>query len=284
MKIGLYHKTPDRVVGCRKLTLNLIKGLKELKQEYVENEPGDVNGIIHGAVNEFRNCTLPRNTVVGPELCVLPTEMPDKLHYYRNWVQPSLWVVDYFKTFKEAENTRFYTWPSGIDTDEFNIKRGPYKRDCFIYYKNVTKQTPIEKLEYVKRDLEKKGMTYEVLTYGEYKEETFKELCQTSLFAIFLTGTESQGIAIMEAMAMDIPIYVINETTFEYNGFKYNGGVSSAPYFGEKCGIIADDLSRLGEFRDRIMEFWPRDYIMENHTCKHGAQKYVDILRKCHEK
>jgi hypothetical protein len=283
MKIGLYNNTPDKIVGCRKLILNLKKGLEELGIEYLDNQLGDMNGCVHGAVRELQDKSLPPETLIGVEIMVLPSDMPDLWIKYRNWVQPSDWVCNYMKTFPDCAKTKMYSWPVGIDHDEFKTDRGPFKRDCFIYYKNVTKQTPIEKLNYVKHELDNRKMRYEVLTYGNYKEEEFKELCETSLFCVWLVGTESQNIAIMEAMAMGIPLYVIDEKQFEYYGYKFrHPSVSSAPYFSDKCGIKADDMSRIDEFRDRILEFWPRDYIEQNHTCKHGAQKYIDILRKCH--
>jgi hypothetical protein len=280
MKLGLWSLSPDRVVGCKKVIDNLKKGLEQIGQEYVENELGDVNGCIHGSVKEFRTKTLPPETLIGPEIVVLPTET-NAWTKYRNWCQPSQWVIDYMKTFREVKYNRFNVWPAGIDTDEFTNTRGSFKRDCFIYYKNVTKQTPVERLNYVKRELEKRKMTYTVIQYGSYNESQLKELASTSLFGLFLTGTESQGIALMEVMAMDCPVYVIEEPMFEYGGFRFRGA-SAAPYFDKRCGIISDGMERIGEFRENILKYWPRDYIMENHTCAISAKKYVEILEKCH--
>jgi hypothetical protein len=271
--------------GCRKLKLNLCRGLDELGVEYIENKEGDVNGCLHGAVQGFTNKTLPPDTLIGPEIMVLPTDMPSHWTKFKNWCQPSQWVVDYMKTFKECENTRFYVWPVGIDTDEFKHNRGKTEQDCFIYYKNVTKQTPEQKLHYVRRELENRKLSYKVLEYGKYKEDELKHLSSTSKFCISLVGTESQGIGIMEIMSIGCPVYVIDEKQFKYGGYTFDGhNVSSTPYFNNECGLIDKDLSKIDLFVNTIHSYNPSNYIMNNHTCRHGAQKYIDILRRVNER
>jgi hypothetical protein len=285
MKIGLYTNTPRHINGCHKVVKNLTKGLDQLGIEWVENEEADYNGCIHGAVREFNNKTLPPNTLIGPEIMVLPSDMPQYWNRYRHWCQPSQWVIDYMQTFKECKNNRFYVWPVGIDTDEFKHNRGKIEQDCFIYYKNVTKQTPEQKLHYVRRELENRKLSYKVLEYGKYKEDELKHLASTSKFCISLVGTESQGIGIMEIMSIGCPVYVIDEKQFKYNDYTFNGhNVSSTPYFSDECGMIVSDMSKMDLFLSNVSNYNPSNYIMNNHTCKHGAQKYVDILRRVNER
>jgi len=284
MRIGLWTKTPNQIVGCKKVVDNLKKGFNELHQEYVENQIGDVNGCIHGGVLALQRLELPEKTLIGPEIMVLPSENQSYWLKYDNWCQPSRWVVDYMKEFRETRTANFYVWPTGIDTEEFKPQPKIDEYDCFIYYKNVTKQTPVYKLDAVKKYLDNRGLKYNVIIYGQYQERQLKDLCQRSKFAIFLTGTESQGIAYMEVLASGVPIFVFEEKEFSYYGYKFtNKNVSAAPYFDERCGAKAFDLSDLDHyFLDNLNNFKPRDYIMENHTCAKGAQKYIDILKDCH--
>jgi len=282
MKIGIWHKTPDRIVGCKKVVDNLKKGLDQLGQEYIENQLGDINGCIHGSVPEFKNRTLPKKTVIGPEIMILPEEMPDAWSAYKNWIQPSQWVVDYMKQSYLTRRTNFYVWSAGIDVKQFYCNRLDTDQDCFIYYKNVTRQTPVEKLQKVKNHLDKKRITYKVIEYGIYDENRLIELASKSKYAIWLVGTESQNIALMEVLAMDCPIYVINEPEFSYHAYKFQGA-SSAPYFDYRCGIIAKDINKLTEFIDNLNNYAPHSYIQEYHTCKKSAERYIEILKECHD-
>jgi hypothetical protein len=279
MKIGLFYKMPNRMVGCWKVANNLIRGLQQLNIQVSENKIEEYNGSIHGSITEFENRTLPKNTLIGPEIMVLPTDMSWVWQTWNNLVQPSQWVVDYMRTFPITKNNKLWVWSVGIDTNQFNDDNKNITTDCFIYYKNVTHQTPISKLNNVTNVLKSKNISYKVIEYGNYNEDQLKQLCKTCKFCIMLCGTESQGIAYMEILSSGVPMYVIDEKTFKYSSFTFtNDNVSSAPYFNNECGIKTTDINSLDLFINNLDKYNPRKYILENHTLKIGAQKYVDIL------
>jgi len=91
-------------------------------------------------------------------------------------------------------------------------------------------------------------------------------------------------LAIMECMASGVPVLVIEEKTFLYAGFSFtNENVSACPYFDSRCGVKTS-MENLENDLKLFVENWqtykPRDYIMENHTLRKGAEKYVEILEK----
>jgi len=282
-EIGLYYSMPNRTVGCKKVVENLLKGLKELNIDVKTNTTLPMTGCIHGGIAQLQKKTLPKNTLVGPEIVVMPNENKELFTHYTNWVQPSQWVIDYTKTDPITKNNKMSAWPVGIDTTEFNSdKRGNYKRDCFIYYKTVTNQVNTAILNDLKIKLRTMKLSFEVITYGSYDEKQYKELINTSKFGIFLTGTESQGIAYMEALSMNLPLYVVDIKEFFYKRQNYkfsNNNVSAAPYFDDRCGVKCVGINQLDEFINKLNVYKPREYIMDNHTCKHGAEKYMKILR-----
>jgi hypothetical protein len=216
---------------------------------------------------------------------VLPSEIPDLWERWKYWTQPSKWVIDYMREFDVCKDNYMLTWAVGVDTERFNDTDRQYKAfeyDCFVYYKNVTQQTPISKLATLEKELKARGLKYKVLSYGSYSEEELAECTKKCRFGIFLTGTESQGLAIMEVMSSNVPVYVFDEKTFLYNGYTFsNNNVSSSPYFDEKCGVRSTDESFNtfdNEFMKNIDKYNPRDFIVNNHSLKHGAQRYMDIL------
>lgn len=284
-RIGLFYNRIDgKVVGCRKVIENLLAGLSLLGVEVVHNSILPKTGCLQG-VDAFHKKKLSQNALIGPEIMVLPNEMPWSWPYYKNWVQPSQWVVDYMRTFDHTKNVSMDVWPVGINTDEFNDgNRGKFTKDCFIYYKTVTNQVDLNKLKDLQRFLSQNKISSEVITYGNYQESKYKQLLNTCKFGIFLTGTESQGIAYMEALSSGVPLYVIdiNEFFYKRQNYKFIGkNVSAAPYFDDRCGIKCPNLSRLLEFVEKKDTYAPREYILENHTLKMGAKKYVDILNRC---
>jgi hypothetical protein len=131
-------------------------------------------------------------------------------------------------------------------------------------------------------------LKFEIIEYGSYKEEQLKNLCSRSKFAVLLTGTESQGIAYMNILSMNIPCFVFNNPTWTHEKDKnIKCNASSVPYFDEKCGIISKDvdLKLFKFFLEKVYnnDFSPRNYILQNHTLKMSAQKYVDLLKSMKE-
>jgi hypothetical protein len=64
---------------------------------------------------------------------------------------------------------------------------------------------------------------------------------------------------------------------------RYEGGVSSVPYFDARCGSkfvdAAGFTSGWGDFWSQVSagEFAPRDYVMDNLTLEKGALHYYGI-------
>jgi hypothetical protein len=286
-KIGLFtnfskENPPTPMTGCWKVFNNLIAGLNQLNIKVSLNQKEEMNGCLDGGALSDH---LPGNTLIGPEIMVLPTEMLDPWKKWKYWTQPAQWVVDYMRTFQETKDNMMFVWPVGVDTERFNDlgrNKSSFKHDCFIYYKNVTKQTPESKLNWVKSELEKRYLSYKVFSYGSYGEEEFVKATKECKFGIFLTGTESQGLAVMEVMSCGVPIYVFDEKTFLYGDYTFsNNNVSSCAYFDNKCGVRSTDNTFNtfdNEFIKKIDTYDPRSFIVDNHSLKAGAKRYFDIL------
>lgn len=273
-RIGVFFERTGRVNGCQKVALNTIAGLDKLGIPYSENRIETYNGALH-MVHNVRQ--LPANTVIGPESMVLPEEHLDMWRLYQNWTTPCEWVTRSYRMSPCAQNARITEWPAGIDTERFtDTDRNP-EYDAVIFYKNVTKQTPPEALESVKIELDARGLKYSVLQYGHYREDDLIAATKQARFAVWLVGTESQNIALLEVLACGVPVYVIDETTFKYSSFTMPGA-TSAPYFDGRCGIKALGVDQLDRFIDTVDAFQPREYVLDNFTLERCAQAYYDML------
>lgn len=286
MKVYLHyqnstHRGPGGVVK------GLLKGLERLQIEVV-SKPSDadyIGSLQHpGAFYE----QLPANTLMGPNLFVLPSEAPEICNKFSNFVVPSQWVKDLYSQpiFESMQNKEIDIWSVGIDTNEWkpNITlkiESESQLDCFVYYKNRSQQD----LALVYKICKHYNLNFEIIEYGSYKEEQLKSLCDRSKFAILLTGTESQGIAYMNILSTDTPCFVFNKQKWVYENDKsINAPASSVPYFDKRCGEISPDvnLALFETFMDNVnnKQYVPRDYILENHTLEMSAKKYIELLKK----
>jgi len=273
--VGLFFRLPSGVNGCRKLIVNTIEGLRKLGHEVRMNREGELNGCFQRGVLDRVKCPV----VLGPETVVLPSEAPDLFHRFPHWVQPSQWCVDYFLAFPETASVTLDVWAAGIDTDVFTPDGGDPSFDALVYFKTVTGSPPDSRLEEACRELSSLGQSLKVFKYGDYRERDYVEALQRCRYAVWLAGTESQNIAIMEAWSMGVPTYVWDERDFHYRGFSALGIASSAPYYSPMCGALESGMGGFAGFLDGLGQFDPRSHMLRNHTLEHGAASYLDILK-----
>ena len=270
--IGIFSDpNTSHVRGPQKVFLNLIKGLDLIKIDYTINRVSNFNCCLNNHRRFWSN--LPENTMMGPNLVVNPPDDVELFHKFKNILVPSSMVMDNYKKFDETNSTKFFVHATGIDTDMWDVNKN-INRDCLIYFKNRNEQ----ELEKLKEILDGKNITYYVLKYGSYYEEQLKEILTKVKFTILLTNTESQGIGYMEILSTNTPCFVYNKI---YDDGKLRG--LSTPYFNEECGIIYDnDIigsdKKLTEFIDKLNEFNPRNYIINNFTLIKSAKTLIEKL------
>jgi hypothetical protein len=225
---------------------------------------------------------LPRHTLMGPNLFVLPTEFP-LVGQFDHYLVPSTWVLNKYRSFKELDHATLDIWSVGVDTEAWKPSPNQEKTlDCFVYFKNRTATD----LAVVNILLKRLGLKSVIVKYGDYQESELKYLCQISKFAVLVTGTESQGLGYMQILSMGVPCYVLDKWFWNYEGqieTKYDG--TSVPYFqigvcGELSRVI--DQEHFEKFIQSVKEgkYNPRQYILDNHTLKASAEEYHALLLK----
>ena len=273
MRVGLYINEECRSGGPYKVYTNLYAGLRELGHEVLVNQNGDLTGCLHDCPQAMK---LPPSTLMGPNLFIMPSDRPEFFKRYGNFIVPSNWVRDAYKSCEIASLSSIRVWPVGIDTTWFDPPKVP-KYDCLLYYKNRSQ----EELTAVRAMLSSMGQTSVQIEYGSYTEAEFISLLSKCQYAVLLTNTESQGIAYMEILSSNLPCFVLDQK--DWRGHP----ATSVPYFDARCGKIStvgndtgDLLDDFGQFLEKRPEYKPRDYIMESHTLAHGAKKYMQMLEE----
>jgi len=268
--IGIFHGGYETHTGPGKVAINLVKGLKKLGHSVVENQEGDMTGCLASWSSRFKD--LPRNTLVGPNLYVLPTDDVEIWSLFDNHLVPCKWVKDQYETFPITKQANIHIWPVGIDTDMF-CPDGEKDVDCFVYFKRGSPETR-DKLIQLLRD---KKMTFVEMTYGNYTEQDFIRTVRRCRFCVVLTDTESQGIAYQEILSMGLPCYVVDKSIWDYRP-EHSCPSTSVPYFDSRCGIKCSDLSFFDAFLYDLHKFKPRDYILENLTLEKCASDYIKLM------
>lgn len=244
------------ITGPKKVLINTLKGLDKLGINYVFNRP--INDYAYNWIHDDQKAIIEagfhnKPVLVGPNTAILPKDLPlfrFKLPEGSIYLHPSQWTIDIWK-FLGYRETKLAAWAVGIDLNEFPAIARTNKTKVLLYFK----QRDLALLEETKQILQKLNLDYRVIQYGFYTEEEYLQALNECRFGIWVGCSESQGIALQEALATNLPLVVLDSTsvfdTVSTNGKNYIGyhfpknikhiKMTSAPYFDHRCGIKIEE-------------------------------------------
>lgn len=274
--------------GPQAVVASLLRGLNDLGSEYKLNPKIKDIGIndtiyvtgsieaLRFAINLKKNGKI-KKLIAGPTLVVTPDDhngiIKDKnIDVY---LVPSEWTKIFYKSFGPDDfSQKIQIWAAGVNLPP-ELTRG--KNFCLVYKKNVG-DTLFKK---VTDELRKRNIETKIIYYGKYKKEYYFDLLEKSAFTIYLQEVESQGLALLEAWARNIPTLVFNSGSYTFKAInKTVSGNISAPYLTDSCGVFfnADNFNdKLDYFLTNLNNFQPRSYVEKNFTDKICAQKFLNI-------
>jgi hypothetical protein len=274
-----YWGGSSRMNGPRKLVDNLFNSLDHEKIPYSINvEKYKHNFIVHYDYRGYlkhSQLTL-ENCIIGPQIWFFDehvNELKQHPDRYKSIIVPSEWVKTL--AIEKFGFDKVDVWPVGIPIpkEEKNIRF-----DCLIYYKRRS----AEDLSKVINFISSKGLTYNILSYGDYPEEDLHKLSNQAKFCFLLNGTESQGIAVNEIMSYNTPIIAWDLEYWNDQGEDYKVHASSVPYWSDICGEKFYDEDQMEEtferFYSNIDIYNPKKYVEENLSYKASVNKLLEIL------
>jgi len=222
----------------------------------------------------------------GPHFSVFPD---NSLHLIKGnnavynllstWVK-NLWVNNY----EICSGLKFVTFPFGVDTNRFNQIKPLEQRDkVFIYYK---RRKP-EELNAIVQLLQKYNVPYQLFDYVRgYDETDYLNYLHDSKYGIWVDAHESQGFALQEALACNVPLLVWNVTSMnqEYGSSYADIPATTIPYWDERCGEFFYNVNNLEimfqSFLYKLDQYKPREFIVEQLSIEKCEDKLVAIINQ----
>ena len=207
------------------------------------------NVVISPAVGCDTSLYASTKFLFGPHFSVFPnnqlTRLNANMHNNAVYITPSVWVADMWKRMRAEQAIPMSVMPFPVNLERFapdNYGTAAHddNRGVVIYFKR-RKESELQILE---NTLKEKDIHYKVFNYVKgYEEASYLAALKKAKYGIVLDAHESQGFAIEEAMACNVPLLVWNATSMaQEEGVNYpDYPATSIPYWDETCGEVFTD-------------------------------------------
>jgi glycosyltransferase involved in cell wall biosynthesis len=264
---------------------SLLKGLRELKFDHKYNVKEKEVGIgdivyvnrsfeaLRWAIEAKKEGKI-KKLIVGPNFVVIPDEQNEIMSNPNidKIIIPCSWVTDFWLSVRPGLKDKLAIWPAGVDLYPVSSQK---KDKVLVYQKNADQIL----LQNIIDLLHKKNVSYEVVTYGSYEHKKYLSLLDRSKMVIFLSKTESQGIAMCEAWMKNVPTLVWDCGRWEHGQYIWKSEKISAPYLTEQCGCFFKDFKDMervfDDFLADLSHFSPRNYTESNFSNKVVAERFL---------
>jgi hypothetical protein len=167
---------------------------------------------------------------------------------------------------------RIAVWPAGVDTG-FWQPYGTSPRRLVLIYNKLERG----RAQGIGDFLAKRGYATALVSYGFYSPARYRRLLNAAMAMVFITQSESQGLALAEAWSMDVPTFVIDNRERLVLGRPVH--VSTAPYLTEATGRFWSEPEELESHlaASSMARFTPRLWVTENMSDRVCAQKLLAL-------
>lgn len=174
-------------------------------------------------------------------------------------------------------------WPAGVDTAYWAPSRRETKRAKILIYDKLD-QGPTDTIEAYRLLVEQRGYKVDIIRYGSYTQEQYKNLLQQSELIVGFTTAESQGITWAEAWSSDVPTLLWYKDKHSYNHPRSKGRVfasSTAPYLTEDTGRFFRNIEEFenafSAWESNPGRFMPRQWVLENMSDEVCARRLCEL-------
>jgi hypothetical protein len=221
----------------------------------------------------------------GPNLVVTPLD-EDKLLQHPLIdviITPCKWVSEFYASLAPQIRDKLIEWPVGVDTDLWKPNPDINARPLWLIYDKTDANGQAE-LVAAKNELARRNLPHKIIKYGTYQPHEYYEDLTHSAAMIYLSPSESQGIAQFEAWSCNVPTLVWDRHRVEWQSLTFtNPLASSSPYLDDSCGIRFLNSEQMAPALDAFLasfdQFRPRDYVLKSFTLMASAAQYAAICR-----
>jgi hypothetical protein len=281
--------------GHYTITRSLVEGLQKLGTNfnYDPESIADVGDIIvvmsnldalRQAIN-LKKTGKTKKIIAGPNITSLPTDIT-KISSFESidlCIFHGQWFIEWWEHLCPNFPIQKSVWYAGVDTDfwqPLDSQPQTLLKRVLIYQKYVSDDFTNK----IKNKIHEKGLQTQILKYGKYNLEEYKNQLKISDIMLFLSPSETQGVALFESWACNVPTLVWNPGIYQWpeKGYSTWQGCSSAPYLSEMTGCFFKSFDDFEPALEKMMNnfafFSPREWILTHGSDQIAASNLLNLI------
>jgi len=195
-------------------------------------------------------------------------------------ITPSEWVSKAYIEEVPSLAAKCIEWAAGVDTEFWKPNPNIERTHVLIFSKPQI--GPIPDLAPYAKYLESNGYLVDFLEYGSFTQEEYRNKLNRAKFLVGFVASESQGIAWVEAWAMNVPTLIWFNESNKIKGKEVE--VSTAPYLHGASGgffkSINDLALQIKNLENMTILDTPRRYVLENFSDEKCSYNLISMLKK----
>lgn len=221
---------------------------------------------------------LVRQVVAGPNICMSPVELeldsapalPDC------YIMPCEWARRRWLGLQPRFPVPVVVAIAGINARDWQPSAASAGRRRVLIYDKWGDASLSRNCQVA---MELLGWSVDYLRYGKFTQSTYRRLLSEAVALVYLSKSESQGIALFESWAMNVPSLVLDPAS---RGFREG---SPAPYLTNATGTLFQNPADLPALVERVIAgaWHPRKWIMENGTDEATVRQLLQAIDATNE-
>jgi len=290
----LKHTISPQYGGHPAVTRSLIEGLTKLSVNFVLNPTSikNVTSIVVDlssvpALKQLLQLKNIQTLIVGPNLMNLSTDHEHILDHANidAIIVPSEWTKKLYTDDLPSIKDKIEIWPAGVDEaywkPQINTESKNAKKNILLYWKHHDKNL----LQEIKKSILDLNYSIQLIEYGSYSKKEYYKALSRSVAMVFVSQSESEGIAALEAWSMDVPTFCFQSTEPLLLSNKQILYSSPCPYLSDSTGSFWKTTSELkdllkGASQKNMTTYKPRKWLLEHLTDVHSVKILLSIIEK----
>lgn len=264
------YSGPDAVLD------SLRRGMIEVGETFIlnPNRPGENKVLVLSGTSVLRTMIEHKKAgritllAAGPNIVTHPNE-EDRLLCDKSIdivLVPSEWVADLWRIGAPELAHRIRVWPAGVKPSSASRRTG-----LPIIYDKIGAHNSLF-------DIQRVIGEHRLFTYGKFKRQEYLKALADAPYLIYLSPSESQGLALQEAWAHDVPTLVKHSTKWQHGKRTWEAPKINCPYLTPELGMVFSTTGELPIMVSEVETLHPKEYCDQNLSDQASARILLSYL------